>query len=221
MAKVLMTFTEAEIQFIDGAQGRKLAACSDEEIKKLLAYCCILTGIQQPPAGDWKTVIIAFIRKYYGGITTAQAAQAFELLAKGDLGREAQAHYNCFSPQYLSGVLRAYNQKFSGVMKRYHTKKAVGGRAAPASTPEAYYKSLVKVVEKQNRIPFFWAWDEVYNYLLQRSNGTSRVQNDMETKVSDEQKKQRVISYLTEKYPRATLQRFDLYAPRKPAEHYK
>ncbi len=205
-------FTGAEKQYLEGAQGKKLTDCTDGDIKQLLAYCCIMTGIQKPPADEQKVVIIAFLRKYFGTVTTAWLAHAFELLAKGDLGREVQEHYNCISPQYISGALRAYFQKFGSVANRYRRRKTAC-MASEASSPAAYYNKLIQNVEKYKVIPLFWAWDDVYHYLAEpQDNKPSSIGKEM---ISPEKKKEFVLQFLKAKYPGAIEQKLDLRAERK------
>lgn len=206
-SEIARRFNRAEIQYLEGKHGKKLCHCSDIEIKKLLAHCCILSGIQKPPADEQKTVIISFLRKYFGTITLEQIEHAFELLAKGDLGRDTQEHYNCISPQYIAGVLRVYIQKFNDVLNRYKTKET-SIKSTVAGTPETYYLGLLKMVEKQNVIPLFWAWNEVYEHLMVISK------NDANEIITDEKKKLFVINYLKVKYRGAIVQTLDFNAQR-------
>jgi hypothetical protein len=239
-ADVLKKFTKTEARLLESTQGKKIYDCTDHEIKQLLAYCCIMVGIQKPPADEQKSVLIAYLRKYYGVLTTGQAVQAFELVANGELGQGPQEHYNCISPLYLSGVLRAYMQKLNGVMSRYRIKEAAIGNPAKVSTPETYYKRLLKVVEEYNVIPLFWAWDEVFDYLCGRNNeelsppaadfqaaiknsenqmnafrNKQELRNNEATpKATEVNKKQLVIQFLKKEFPGAMMQSLTLKSDR-------
>jgi hypothetical protein len=193
---ILKKFNQTDVELLQNMEGKKIYDCSDTEIKQVLAYCCLMVGIDRPPGDDKKMVLIAFLRKYYGTITNKQIGQAFELVAAGELGTGPQEHYNNMSPMYMGNVLRAYLQKLNGVKQRYETRKR--SNDSPKSTPEAYYRRLVKVVEEYNVIPVFWAWDEVYDYLAEA--------NAFLSDASPEVKKETVIKYFKEKYPEAMLQ---------------
>jgi len=194
---ILKRFTDTERSLLQNMEGKKIYDCTDGELKQMLAYCCLMVGIDKPPGDDKKMVLISFLRKYHGTLSNKQVAQAFELVATGELGSEAQEHYNIISPMYLSNVVRAYTQRLNGVKNRYELKKRAGD--IPVSSPEAYYKRLIKVTEEYNVIPVFWAWDDVYEYLCQVVSGLKK-------HVPAEEKKATVIKYLKEKYPKAALQ---------------
>ncbi len=196
-SSILKRFNTTERSLLQNTEGKKIYDCTDGELKQMLAYCCLMVGIDRPPGDDKKMVLISFLRKYHGVLSNKQVAQAFELAAAGELGNDAQAHYNNISPMYVSTVVRAYMQKLNGVKSRYEFKKKAD--TAPVSSPEAYYKRLVKVTEEYNVIPVFWAWDDVYEYLCQVVSGLNLT-------ASAEEKKASVIKYLREKYPKATLQ---------------
>lgn len=166
-----------------------------------------MVGIDRPPGDDKKMVLISFLRKYHGALTNKQVGQAFELVATGELGVNAQEHYNNISPMYLSTVIRAYMQKLNMVKYRYEFKKR--SDTAPKSSPESYYKRLVKVIEEYNVIPVFWAWDEVYEYL---SSAFGRVVISGQSSVisTPEEKKEVVIKYFREKYPEARQQMLNI-----------
>jgi len=196
--KLLRLFTRTEASLLESIDGKKIYDCNDSELKQTLAYCCLMVGIDKPPGEDKKMVIISFIRKYYGTLTNRQVAQAFELVATGEMGKDVQEHYNNISPLYLSGVLRAYMQKLSSVRNRYEVKKKV---VEPIkSTPETYYVRLIRVIEGYNVIPMLWAWEEVHEY-LSKTNGRSFTHA-----TTPEEKKTAVIHYLKEKYPEAMVQ---------------
>ncbi len=195
---VLKKFTRTEAALLQSAVGKKIYDCTDTELKQMLAYCCIMVGIDKAPPDDKKLVLISFLKKYYGTLTNKQVAQAFELVATGELGNNVQEHYNNISPLYLSNVLRAYLQKFNGVKSRYEVKRKI--ESPSKSSPEAYYNRLIKVIEGYNVIPMFWAWEDVHEY-LSKSLGT-----DFAKARSPLEKKQAVIKHLREKYPNATAQ---------------
>jgi len=190
-------FNQTDLELLQNMEGKKIYDCTDAEIKQVLAYCCLMVGIDKAPADDKKMVLISFMRKYYGTLTNKQIGQAFELVAAGELGNDAQEHYNNMSPMYLGNVIRTYLQKLNGVKQRYETRKRT--ETVSKSTPEAYYRRLIKVVEEYNVIPVFWAWDEVFEHL-------SAIEQMAEC-TSPEQKKEEVIKYMKEKYPNAMLQR--------------
>jgi hypothetical protein len=196
-SSILKRFSNTERSILQNTEGKKVYDCSDGEIKQMLAYCCLMVGIDRPPGDDKKMVLVSFLRKYHGTLTNKQIAQAFELVATGELGAGVQEHYNNISPMYLSNVVRAYTQKLNGVKNRYELKKR--NDTAPKSNPEAYYKRLVKVTDEYNVIPVFWAWDEVYEYLCQIIAGLKK-------QASPDEKKEAVIKYLKEKYPNAVMQ---------------
>lgn len=196
-SSILKRFTNTERSLLLNTEGKKIYDCTDSELKQMLAYCCLMVGIDKPPADDKKMVLISFIRKYHGSLSNKQVAQAFELVATGELGSVVQEHYNNISPMYVSNVLRAYMQKLSVVKSRYELKKKTDN--LPISSPEAYYRRLIKVTEEYNVIPVFWAWDDVYEYLCQVVSGLKK-------QASAEHKKEAVIKYLQEKYPKAALQ---------------
>jgi len=192
-------FTRAEVSLLQSLDGKKVYDCTPEELKQTLAYCCLMVGIDKAPGDDKKMVIISFLKKYYGALTNRQVAQAFELVATGEMGRDVQEHYNNISPLYLSAVLRAYLQKLNSVQSRLETKKKLEVEA-PKSTPEAYFSRLIKVVEGYRIIPLLWAWEEVYEHL-------GKTEGHHFTKaVSPEEKKDAVIKYMKEKYPEALKQ---------------
>ena len=194
---ILRRFSNTERSLLQNTEGKKIYDCSDGEIKQMLAYCCLMVGIDKQPADDKKAVLMSFLRKYHGALTNKQVAQAFELAATGDLGSDAQEHYNNISPMYISNVIRAYMQKLNGLKSRYEVKRRIDN--VPKSNPEAYYKRLVKVIEEYNVIPALWAWDEVYEYLsgaIQRLALTD----------APEKKKEIVQAYFRKKYPDAMLQ---------------
>ncbi|HXB11171.1 MAG TPA: hypothetical protein VNZ45_04220 [Bacteroidia bacterium] len=195
---ILKKFTHTEASMLQNIEGKKLYDCNDAELKQMLAYCCLMVGIERPPGDDKKAVIISFLRKYYGTLTNRQVAQAFELVANGELGHNIQEHYNNVSPLYISNVLRAYLQKFNGIKNRYEVKRKQ--EEAPKSTPEAYYNRLIKVVEGYNVIPMFWAWEEVHEYLSKSIGGA------FARALSPEEKKEAVIKFVQEKYPNAIIQ---------------
>ena len=196
-SSILKRFSTTERSLLQNTEGKKIYDCNDSELKQMLAYCCLMVGIERPPGEDKKMVLISFLRKYHGALTNKQVGQAFELVAAGELGTDAQEHYNNISPMYLSNVIRAYLQKLNGVKHRYELKKRV--EDVPKCTPEAYYKRLVKVIEECSVIPAFWAWDEVYDHLCQVVAG-------MKLQASAGEKKEAVIKYFREKYPKAILQ---------------
>ncbi|MGP8217052.1 MAG: hypothetical protein ACLQQ4_15900 [Bacteroidia bacterium] len=200
-SNLLKRFNTMERSLLQNTEGKKIYDCTDNEIKQALAYCCIMVGIDRPPGDDKKMVLVSFLRKYHGALTNKQVAQAFELVATGELGADLQEHYNNISPMYLSKVIRAYMQKLNGVKYRYEFKK----RSDPVqkSSPEGYYKRLVKVIEEYNIIPAFWAWDEVYEYLGQNNPGLS-------LDVSLENKKEAVVKFFREKYPNARQQMLNI-----------
>jgi hypothetical protein len=156
-----------------------------------------MVGIDKPPADDKKAVLMSFLRKYHGTLTNKQVAQAFELAATGDLGSDAQEHYNNISPMYISNVIRAYVQKLNGLKSRYEVKRRIDN--VPKSNPEAYYKRLVKVIEEYNVIPALWAWDEVYEYLSGAVQGLGLTDKP-------DKRKEIVQTYFRKKYPDAMLQ---------------
>ncbi|HSY77539.1 MAG TPA: hypothetical protein VK890_11815 [Bacteroidia bacterium] len=196
-SSILKRFNTTERSLLQNTEGKKIYDCTDSELKQMLAYCCLMVGIERPPGDDKKMVLISFLRKYHGALTNKQVGQAFELVAAGELGTSVQEHYNNISPMYLSNVVRAYLQKLNGVKHRYELKKRI--EAVPKSDPEAYYKRLVKVTEEYNVIPAFWAWDEVYDHLCQ-------VVPDMKVQASTGEKKEIVIKYFRDKYPKAVIQ---------------
>lgn len=194
---ILKRFNNTERSLLQNTEGKKVYDCADAEIKQMLAYCCLMVGIERPPGDDKKTVLMSYLRKYHGALTNKQVAQAFELVAAGELGSEVQEHYNNISPMYISNVVRAYLQKLNGLKSRYELKKRI--ETAPKSNPESYYRRLVKVIEEYNVVPVFWAWEEVYEYLWAEKNNTSST-------ISAEQKKEMVIKHFKDKYPKAMLQ---------------
>lgn len=194
---ILKRFTQTERSILLNTEGRKLYDCTDAELKQMLAYCCLMVGIDKPPTDDKKMVLISFLRKYHGTLSNKQVAQAFELVATGELGSNVQEHYNNISPMYVSNVLRAYAQKLHGVKSRYEMKKKA--EEFPVSSPEAYYRRLIKVTEEYNVIPVFWAWDDVYEYLRQVVSG-------LKPEADAQEKKASVVKYLREKYPKAMMQ---------------
>ena len=197
--KLVRWFTRTEASLLQNIEGKKVYDCNDNELKQTLAYCCLMVGIDKAPADDKKMVIVSFLRKYYGTLTNRQVAQAFELVATGELGSHAQEHYNNISPLYLSNVLRAYLQKLQGIKSRFEVKKKQEEPTASCS-PEAYYNRLIKVVEGYNVIPMLWAWEEVYEHLAKTNGG------DFTKVASPEEKKEAVVNYLKEKYPEAKMQ---------------
>jgi len=199
---ILKRFSTTDVELLKNTEGKKIYDCTDGELKQMLAYCCLMVGIEKPPGDDKKMVLVSFLRKYHGPLTNKQVAQAFELVAAGDLGNGVQDHYNNMSPMYLSNVIRAYMQKLHGVKNRYEAKRKQVN--VPQSSPEAYYKRLVKVVEEYNVIPVFWAWDEVHEYLVISRQST--VFSPEAAKIGPEEKKNAVIKYMKEKYPEAILQ---------------
>jgi len=196
-SSILKRFSNTERSLLQNTEGKKVYDCTDSEIKQMLAYCCLMVGIDRPPGDDKKTVLISFLRKYHGALTNKQIAQAFELVAAGELGNEVQEHYNNVSPMYISSVIRAYMHKLNGLKNRYESRKRIEN--PPKSSPEAYYRRLVKIIEEYNVVPVFWAWDEVYEYLKAEVKGTP-------TTSSSEEKKEIVRKHFSGKYPNAMLQ---------------
>jgi hypothetical protein len=190
-------FSSTDMDMLNNTGGKKIYDCTDTELKKMLAYCCLMVGIDKPPGEDKKMVLVSFLRKYHGPLTSRQVIQAFELVASGELGSDIQEHYNIISPMYISNVIRAYLQKLSGIKSRYEVKRR--HTQLQQSSPEAYYKRLVKVVEEYNVIPALWAWDEVHEYLLQQDV-------PIQAGASSEEKKQQVIDYIKATYPKAMFQ---------------
>lgn len=197
--RLVRWFSRTEVALLQNIEGKKVYNCTDGELKQTLAYCCLMVGIDKAPGDDKKMVIISFLRKYYGTLTNRQVAQAFELVATGELGATVQEHYNNISPLYLSNVLRTYLQKLQGIKSRFEAKRKQDEPAGNC-TPEAYYNRLVKVVEGYNVIPMLWAWEEVYAHLAKTNGG------DFTKAQTPEEKKQVVVKYLQEKYPEAKLQ---------------
>lgn len=199
-SNILKWFSTTERNLLQNTEGKKLYDCTDTEIKQMLAYCCLMVGIDRPPGDDKKVVLISFLKKYYGTLTNKQVAQAFELVAAGELGTEVQEHFNHISPMYVSSVVRAYLQKLNNIKNRYEVRKRI--EAPSKSSPEAYYKRLVKVIEAYNVMPVFWAWDEVYEYLSSPQVNAVTTTGD----VTDEQRKELVIKYFRDRYPKANKQ---------------
>ena len=196
-SSILKRFSNTERSLLQNTEGKKVYDCTDSEIKQMLAYCCLMVGIDRPPGDDKKAVLISFLRKYHGALTNKQVAQAFELVAAGELGTEVQEHYNNVSPMYISSVIRAYMHKLNGLKNRYESRKRIEN--PPKSSPEAYYRRLVKIIEEYNVVPVFWAWDEVYQYLKVEVKGTPATS-------SAEERKEIVRKHFGEKYPNAMLQ---------------
>jgi hypothetical protein len=103
--------------------GKPLSQCTDEELVRIMVYCCIMVGIDKPPSEDKKQALLIFLRNYHGTLTTEQAKQAFELYASGGLQGITQEHYNTVSPLYISTVLRTYSAKLAGLLREYRDKK--------------------------------------------------------------------------------------------------
>jgi hypothetical protein len=196
-SSILKRFSNTERSLLQNTEGKKVYDCTDGEIKQMLAYCCLMVGIERPPTDDKKAVLISFLRKYHGALTNKQVGQAFELVANGELGNEVQEHYNNISPMYLSNVLRTYMQKLNGLKSRYEMRKRIDNTTK--SNPEAYYKRLVKVIEEYNVVPVFWAWDDVYEYLC------AEVKDIPQVSLAEE-RKEIVRKHFMEKYPEAMLQ---------------
>lgn len=199
-SSIMKMFSTTEQKLLQNTEGKKIYDCTDGELKQMLAYCSLMVGIDRPPGDDKKVVLVTFLRKYHGTLTNKQIAQAFELVAAGELGTEVQEHYNNMSPMYLSNVVRAYQQKLNGIKSRYELKKRMD--TIPKSSPEAYYNRLVKVIEEYNVVPVFWAWDEVYEYL---SSGAVGIELPKGAPTA-EQKKEVVIKFFKERYPKAMQQ---------------
>ena len=197
--KLVKWFTHTETALLQNMEGIKVYTCTDTELKQTLAYCCLMVGIDKPPGDDKKMIMVSFLRKYYGSLTTRQIAQAFELVANGELGDRLQEHYNTISPMYLSNVLRAYLHKAEGVKNRFEARKKEEAQP-PKSTPEEYYNRLLKVIEGYNVIPLLWAWEEVHLHLCKTNGG------DFSKATTPEEKKAAVIKHLKEKYPEAGMQ---------------
>lgn len=197
--RLVRWFSRTEVALLQNIEGKKVYDCTDGELKQTLAYCCLMVGIDKAPGDDKKMVIISFLRKYYGTLTNRQVAQAFELVATGELGGHVQEHYNNISPLYLSNVLRTYLQKLQGIKSRFEAKKKQD-EPSHSCTPEAYYNRLLKVVEGYNVIPMLWAWEEVHEHLVKTNGG------DFTKAITPEEKKEAVVNYLKEKYPEAKVQ---------------
>ena len=147
-SSILKRFSNTERSLLQNTEGKKVYDCTDSEIKQMLAYCCLMVGIDRPPGDDKKTVLISFLRKYHGALTNKQIAQAFELVAAGELGNEVQEHYNNVSPMYISSVIRAYMHKLNGLKNRYESRKRIENppKAAPRHITEGWLKLLKNIM---------------------------------------------------------------------------
>src|SRR6202035_3175411 len=85
---ILKKFNQTDVELLQNMEGKKIYDCTDAEIKQVLAYCCLMVGIDKAPGDDKKMVLISFMRKYYGTLTNKQIGQAFELVAAGELGTD-------------------------------------------------------------------------------------------------------------------------------------
>lgn len=195
-------FSHTDKAILNTLDGVKLTDCTDGQLKSTLSYCCIMVGIERVPGDDAKMVILSYLRKYHGSLTSRQVAQAFELLASGEHGNQAPEHYNNLSPKYISDVLRLYTHRMRQVVDKVRSAEI---NAAPAtkSTNEQYYDRLVKVVDKYKVIPLLWAWEEVYTHLQDIGKMPAG------KTPSPENCKQNVINWIKEQFPNVLQQKLN------------
>jgi len=198
--RVLARFNKTE-QAMLSMDGKTLQECTDGDLKSMLSYCCIMVGIHRVPSDDVKMVIVGYLRKYHGGMTNKQVAQAFELAATGMYGTACPEHYQNISPQYISEVLTCFTMKVKTVVdKAKRAEFQMQIEQAPKSTPEQYYAGLLKAIDKHQFIPMIWAWEEVCEHLMEIAD------ININYEPTPDQAKELVIAWCRKKYPTLPLQ---------------
>jgi hypothetical protein len=103
-------------------QSPQIHKVGDEELKQVLRYCMILTGIRSNNMPDEieKTVLLNFIRQNFAFHTPQEIKLAFEMAVAGKLDVEAKVYEN-FSCEFFGRIMTSY-RKWSKDEVKYTTK---------------------------------------------------------------------------------------------------
>lgn len=97
-----------------------------QPVKQALGYCFALTGLKEVnfPKEDVEKVLIDFIITTYPGYVAEEIKEAFKQALKGtlDIKDKDVSHYQNFSAEYLSKIMKAYN-KLRGQQLKKETDK--------------------------------------------------------------------------------------------------
>lgn len=104
----------SKVQLLRMADGdRKIAQCTEEQIKSVLKYVFVLLGLNEKDVPDdyEKTVLLEFIYATYGHLySPVDIRNAFVLALAGDFEVDKEIYGKRFSPLYLSRFMTAYGK---------------------------------------------------------------------------------------------------------------
>ena len=101
-------------------QTKTIALCSDEEIRVALLYVIMLLGIapEKYPSEEVRDVMVAYIRKTFGGMKLGEIKTAFELGLEGKFKCEISLYGEVFSAKYVSLIIKSYLLYKKGVVPK-------------------------------------------------------------------------------------------------------
>lgn len=140
--------------------------------------------------------------RYHGNWSAEEIFLACEMNQYGKLSPKVE-HYNQLTPDYISAVLHLYSEEKKATILKSRMKSAEKsnldlnwGRA-----PEAMYQAIVDFVKVAGRLPDYWDWHLVYDYLTEHRliedwtpARKRELKERMEERVKAEQAKGRMTS---------------------------
>lgn len=209
---------------------------SENKLRELIIKIVSLCSIKNIPTDFELNIIQAYLTKHYSTITYAEILNACELNLSGTLSKYIDGddtmvnHFQLCDATFLSKLINAYLlfkiecfQKYFQVSKEIEIKQL----QAPEVTPKSTYETLVKFIEKENRMPDAWNFSKAFDYMwtngmIMESIEELKVIHENEKKKFDDQIDAQLLKYTYDiKDSEARIIQRDIIERQRNEENYR
>lgn len=226
---VVKASADIQIKFYD-------TESSENKLRELIIKIVSLCSIKNIPTDFELNILQAYLTKHYSTITYAEILNACELNLSGTLTQYIDGddtmvnHFHLCDATFLSKLINAYLlfkiecfQKYFQVSKEIELKQL----QAPEITPKSTYETLVKFIEKENRLPDAWNFSKAFDWMWTNDMITETIEelkaiHEREKKKFDDQIDAQLLKYTYDiKDSEARIIQRDIIERQRNEENYR